>query len=253
MNNFFKNRVYAISGSTSGIGKEIAYELARNGARILALGRDENKLKNLINNLDGNKHCYRLFNSNELSTCEEAIKSAVEETGKLSGFIHSAGINYNSLLRDLDFNKSNELLQINLLCFFAFAKAICKMGRYEKEHTSIIGISSACVYSTPPALSVYAASKAGLNAAIFSLAKEYVNKKIRFNAIAPNYVKTDMTLKFANEFLGENEYLEKLKYATPLGAIEPNEVAQTALFLLSNKSSKITGECLKISGGGLAE
>ena len=249
MDNFFENRVYAITGATSGIGEAVAMELAKNGARVLALGRNEEKLKNLLANLEGENHSYRLFDSNRLETCEEAIKSGVEEMGKLSGFVHSAGIVYNMLLRDLDFDKLHEILQINLVCFFAFAKAACKMGRYEKGDMSVVGISSDCTNNTPPAQAAYTASKAALNATISTFSKEYANRKIRFNSVAPSFVQTNMALQFANEILGGNEYLNRLQEKMHLGVIMPNEAAEAVLFLLSNKTNKITNSSIKISGG----
>ena len=249
MDNFFETRVYAITGATSGIGEAVAMELAKNGARVLALGRNEEKLKNLLANLEGKNHSYRLFDSNKLETCEEAIKSGVEEMGKLSGFVHSAGIVYNMLLRDLDFDKLNEILQINLVCFFAFAKAVCKMGRYEKGDMSVVGISSMAAFCFGSAMSAYSASKAGINAASNVFAKEYAKKGIRFNTVAPSYVDTPMVDDFASNFLGAKEQENRVKETMHLGIIKPKDVAGSALFLLSDKSNKITGEMLKISAG----
>ena len=247
--NFFENRVYAITGATSGIGEAIAHELAKNGARVLALGRNEEKLKNLLANLEGKNHSYRLFDSNKLETCEEAIKSGVEQMGKLSGFVHSAGIVYNMLLRDLDFDKLHEILQINLVCFFAFAKAACKMGRYEKGDMSVVGISSMAAIGFASAMSAYSASKAGLNATCNVFAKEFAKKGIRFNTVAPSYVDTPMVDDFANNFLGKKEQENRVKDVMPLGLIEPKNIADSVLFLLSDLSNKITGDCLAISSG----
>lgn len=249
MNDFFKDKVYAISGATSGIGEQIAIELAKNGAKILSLGRNKEKLENLLSKLEGNEHTYKIFDSNNLSTCEEAIKSGVEELGKLSGLVHSAGGAPFSLLRDLNLDIIQKVLNINLSCFFAFCKEALKIGNYKKNQMSIIGISSAASLSSPAAMSLYSASKAGLNASIKSFAKEYAKKGVRFNAIAPSYVKTPMVDGFKSNLLGEDEYQKRLRETMPLGEILTSDVTDLALFLLSDKANKITGEIIKISGG----
>lgn len=250
MSEFFKDKIYAISGATSGIGKSIAEELAKNGAKILALGRNKEKLEDLLNELEGNNHTYRLFDSEDLNTCEDAIKSGVAELGKLSGLVHSAGVTCNMLLRDLDFKKINEVLNINLCVFYALSKIACKIGNYEKNIMNVIGISSTAAFNSPTALSIYAASKAGLNASVCSFAKEYAKKGIRFNAIAPSYVSSPMTTSFKSNFLGEDEYQKRLRETMPLGEILTSDVTDLALFLLSDKANKITGEIIKINGGG---
>ncbi len=250
MDNFFETRVYAITGATSGIGEAVAIELAKNGARVLALGRNEEKLKNLIKALDGNTHLYETFDSSDFSSIEIAISRAIQKTGKLSGFIHSAGITLNTLLRDLNMLKACEVININLMCFFAFAKAVCKQNRYEKGIMSVVAMSSTSAFAAPAALSVYSASKAGLNASVKAFAKEYAKKGIRFNAIAPSYVKTPMSDSFKVNFLGIDEYEKRLKEIMPLGEIEVQDIANMVQFLLSDKANKITGECIKISGGG---
>ncbi len=105
-------------------------------------------------------------------------------------------------------------------------------------------------FGAEPGLSVYSASKAALNSAVRSLAKEYSKKGVRINAVAPLFVNTPMYESFTSEFISQETQNERLKEIMPLGLIEPKEVADSVLFLLSSKASRITGECLKISSGG---
>ena len=248
----FKDKTYIITGATSGIGRCTAKTLAKKGARLLLLGRDLerlNLLKNELNLISQVSHKVAIFDSNNLDSIESAVVEFATQF-KLNGFIHSAGTLNPMLLRDLNLNKMHELININLLTFFALAKSALKHGRYVKGDTSIVAISSMAAFGAEPGLSVYSASKAGLNSAVLSLAKEYAKRGVRINAVAPLFINTPMYKSFASEFAPQNSQDEQLKKIMPLGLIEPSEVADSVLFLLSSKSSKITGECLKISAGG---
>ena len=248
----FKDKTYIITGATSGIGRCTAKTLAKKGARLLLLGRDLerlNLLKNELNLISQVSHKVAIFDSNNLDSIESAVAEFATQF-KLNGFIHSAGTLNPMLLRDLNLNKMHELININLLTFFALAKSALKHGRYVKGDTSIVAISSMAAFGAEPGLSVYSASKAGLNSAVLSLAKEYAKRGVRINAVAPLFVNTPMYKSFASEFAPQNSQDEQLKKIMPLGLIGPSEVADSVLFLLSSKSSKITGECLKISAGG---
>ena len=248
----FKDKTYIITGATSGIGRCTAKTLAKKGARLLLLGRDLerlNLLKNELNLISQVSHKVAIFDSNNLDSIESAVAEFATQF-KLNGFIHSAGTLNPMLLRDLNLNKMHELININLLTFFALAKSALKHGRYVKGDTSIVAISSMAAFGAEPGLSVYSASKAGLNSAVLSLAKEYAKRGVRINAVAPLFVNTPMYKSFASEFAPQNSQDEQLKKIMPLGLIEPSEVTDSVLFLLSSKSSKITGECLKISAGG---
>lgn len=253
MKEYFKDRIYVVTGASSGIGEEICRQLAQHGAKIVAFGRDENRLQTLISELEGDSHIFVTLDIKDTLKIEESLNFVVNKKGKLSGLVHSAGIAQTMLLRDTDILKAKEILDINLLSFFALAKSALKMGRYEKGFMSVVALSSIAAFSNQAALSVYAASKAGLNAACASLASEYAKRGVRFNTIAPSYVTTPMTDIF-RQILGDDKYYKKIKEIMPFGEILPKDVAQLALFLLSHNSSKITGECIKItSGGGINE
>ncbi|MBP3676666.1 MAG: SDR family oxidoreductase [Campylobacter sp.] len=248
----FKDKTYIITGATSGIGRCIARTLAKKGARLLLLGRDIkrlNSLKNELSLISQTSHSVAVFDSNNLDSIESAVAEFASEF-KLNGFIHSAGALNPMLLRDLNLAKMHELININLLTFFALAKSALKHGRYAKGDTSIVAISSMAAFGAEPGLSVYSASKAALNSAVRSLAKEYSKKGVRINAVAPLFVNTPMYESFASEFISKETQDEQLKEIMPLGLIEPSQVADSVLFLLSSKASSITGECLKISSGG---
>lgn len=242
-------RVVAVTGCTSGIGEATAHALADVGARVVCLGRNEEKLAKLKDSLSGTGHITRLFDSSDLATVEAAIRSAVEEAGPLSGLVHSAGRAYGALLRDIDFGIVSEIYHLHCTLFMALAKAACKRGRYVAGEMSIVAMSSISSKTLPPYLAAYASSKAAVEAITACLAKEYAGRKIRFNSVAPHMVKTRME-QSARDMFGDDEYEKRLgSSATPLGDIAPHEVADCILFLLSSASAKITGTCMQMSAG----
>ena len=210
----FENKTYIITGATSGIGRCVATELAKSGARLLLLGRDENRLNEIKYQLDSIGELaseVALFDSNDLNSIELAVSKFADKF-KFNGLIHCAGILYPTLLRNLNLDKMSELININLLSFFALAKATLKHNRYIKNDTSIVAISSLAAFGSEPGLSLYSASKAALNSAIKSLAKEYAKKGVRINAVAPLYVNTPMYDDFINNFKIIIRYFEVIPF-----------------------------------------
>lgn len=242
-------RVIAVTGCTSGIGEATAHALANAGARVVCLGRNEDKLAKLQTSLSGTGHITRLFDSSDLATVEAAIKSAVDEAGSLSGLVHSAGFALPLLLRDLDMQTMDDLFRIHYGVFMALVKAACRRKCYVAGEMSVVAMSSISSISQPPAASAYAAAKSAVNTAVACLAREYAARKIRFNAVAPHMVKTPIE-QTQRELYGDIEYERRLgASATPLGPITPEEVADCILFLLSDASAKITGTCIPMTAG----
>lgn len=241
-------RVIAVTGCTSGIGEATARALAEQGCRVVCLGRNMEKLEALKASLCGDGHIIRTFDSSDLATVETAIASAVNEIGKLSGLVHSAGVGMTSLLRNTDLAEVEAMFRINFLAYMAFVRACVRMGRFIANQMSVIGIASNGIFTMHPALSAYAASKSAVATASGILAKEYANRRIRFNVVAPDMVRTPMTDVTRKE-LGEEEYKRRFEDPLPFGAIEASDVADAILFLLSDLSSKVTGITMPITSG----
>jgi len=153
------------------------------------------------------------------------------------------------LLRDMGYDSLMGMLQVNYVVFMAFAKGACRRGRYVPFQMSAVGISSLAGLSPDPGLSAYSASKAALNASIKALAKEYAPRGVRFNAVCPNFVNTPMMDGFKAS-IGEDAFNDRVGKNMPLGMIEPDDVADAVMFLLSDGSRRITGNLMEISSGG---
>jgi NAD(P)-dependent dehydrogenase (short-subunit alcohol dehydrogenase family) len=246
-----KDRVIAVTGASSGIGKAIAIKVAEAGGRVACCGRNREKLDAVRASLSGKGHSVYIFDSGDIEGVEATAAAIVKEMGPVGGFVHSAGMSSMQLLRDTKYDQLHEMLRINYVVFMAFAKGFCRKGRYVPYHTSVVGISSMAGLSPDPGFSVYAATKAALNASIRALAREYAPRGIRFNAICPSFVNTPMTDGY-RAFIGESAFSERIEKNMPLGMIEPEDIADSALFFLSDESKKVTGALLEINSGGIA-
>lgn len=243
-----QGKVILITGASSGIGRATALLAARAGGRIACCGRSPEKLGMTLDVLPGIDHASYLFDSTDLPGIEAMAASVSKEMGPVGGVVHSAGIAELQLLRDLDYSLTTQMFQINYMAFLALVKGVCRRGRYDPSGMGIVGVSSMAGLSPDAGLSAYAATKAALNATVTSLAKEYAPRKIRFNTVCPAYVNTPMNdgLKAA---IGDDAFHERAGKNMPLGLIEPEEVAETICFLLSDAGQKITGAHLVMSAG----
>lgn len=243
------DRIIAVTGASSGIGQATAIALSKAGAKVACCGRNAEKLERVRSSLSGSGHASYVFDSNELSTIEDTVALIVKEMGRLSGLVHAAGVSSVQLLRDIDFHSVEEMFRINYLAFMAFAQAVCRKTNHTAGQTSIVGISSLAALSPDPGLSAYASSKAALNASIAALGREYASRGIRFNAVCPSYVNTPMNQGMKAN-IGEDAFNERIKKSMPLGMIEPEDIAASVIFLLSDTSRRITGTALTIDSGG---
>ncbi|PKN15580.1 MAG: 3-oxoacyl-ACP reductase FabG, partial [Deltaproteobacteria bacterium HGW-Deltaproteobacteria-24] len=172
-----------------------------------------------------------------------AIKVIVDADGELSYLVNNAGITKDKLALRMSVDDFNDVISANLTSAFIGCKEALKaMGK--KKFGSVVNISSIVGEMGNPGQTNYSASKGGLNAMTKSFAKEAASRGIRYNAVTPGFIQTDMTHELKEEVKAEYEKNIPLKrFGTA------SEVAQAVAFLLSDHSSYITGEILKVNGG----
>ena len=240
-----KGKTAVITGASRGIGAAIAEKLASYGANtaILDIGNEDKatELKSLIIEKYGVKaeiyHC----DVTDFSTCKETIEKVTEELGKVDILVNNAGITRDGLLMTMDDADFDAVLSTNLKGCFNMTKA-CSRGFIRSKYGKIINISSVSALSGIPGQANYSSSKAGIIALTKVTAKELGTKNVCCNAIAPGFIKTDMT-KDLNK---DEEFLKSI----PLKRLgNPEDVANLAAFLASDLSGYITGEVIRIDGG----
>lgn len=241
----FTDERYVVTGATSGMGREVALELACAGAKVLAIGRNAESLKKIQAEFPDKVFPARL-DVCESTALEEAIKIFVSEHGKLNGAVHAAGIYELTPIKSYDVDIAKKTMDIGFWAGMDLLHLVTKT-KYGLNGTSTVLFSSVSAFSHEKGMFVYSATKAAMNCGLQSVAKEICAKKHRVNSIVPGWVKTPMT-----EI--EEVAVEKDKVFDRhlLGVGTPQDVIGMVLFLLSDRAKWTTGSTVVVDGGYLA-
>jgi 3-oxoacyl-[acyl-carrier protein] reductase len=239
-----------ITGASSGIGRATAFEASRQGATVLALGRDVGRLSDLGEGLGGRPHHLIEFDLTDADAIPAMVKDLSIQFGRLDGLVHSAGIHSAMPLRGVNAVGIDQLLHANVTTGFLLAKAL-RHKQVRAATPSIVFLSSAAGLVGQSGVSAYSASKGAVIAATKSLAVELARDQIRVNCVCPGVVMTSMTQSL-RETVGEVSF-SQIEAAHPLGLGTPEDVAQAIVFLLSDSARWITGTALSVDGGYTAQ
>lgn len=241
-----ENKIIMITGASSGIGRQCAISCSQMGAKVILIARNENNLHETLKQMEGIDHQIYSFDVTKYDFIEDLISNSVNRTGKISGFIHSAGIERTLPLKVMDPKTYIELFETNVISGFEFAKILTKK-KYIAENASLVFIASIMSQLGQPGKTAYCSSKSAVVGGVRALALELSSKNIRVNAISPAVVQTEMSKKLYSS-LSENEQ-KSITDMHPLGLGEPEDVANAAVYLLSDASRWVTGTNLIVDGG----
>ena len=236
-----KDKVVLITGSTHGIGAAMALEFAKHGARVLLNGRKELpvKLANNLNELSVDYHYLQADLAN--SDLKDFTDKAWDVYGQIDILINNAGLNRDKMFIGMKENDFDQVIDLDLKVPFFLSKNIIK--KMNKRRTGvIINLSSVVGIHGNAGQANYAAAKAGLIGLTKTIAREGAMRNIRVNSIAPGMIDTQMTASLSERV--QKNILEQI----PLKRFgNPDEVAQTAIFLAQN--DYITGQNIVVDGG----
>lgn len=241
-----KDKVALITGSSRGIGRQIALALAEEGCRVVInyLG-SEDQAQSLAGEIK-HKGQQAVICKADVSSWEEASKLVdftLKTFGRIDILVNNAGITRDNLLLRMSSQDWEAVLHTNLTGVFNCTKLALK-PMIKQRWGRIINISSVSGITGNPGQANYSAAKAGIIAFTKSVAKEVASRNILVNAIAPGFIATDMT-----ESLVQDDR-QKLLNAIPLGRLGmPEEIAAVAVFLASDKANYITGQTITVDGG----
>jgi 3-oxoacyl-[acyl-carrier protein] reductase len=241
-----KNKVSLITGGGRGIGKEIAVLFAENGSDIAICDVNEADLaatKTEIESKTGRKVLTGKVDVTDVKQVDDFVKKILDNFNALDILVNNAGITRDNLIMRMSESEWDAVINVNLKGAFNCIKAVTR-PMMKARSGKIVNMASIIGVMGNAGQANYSASKGGLIALTKTVAKELGSRNITANAIAPGFIKTDMTDK-----LGEDSK-NKLLSLIPLGRMgEPLDVAKLALFLASDESSYVTGQVIKIDGG----
>jgi 3-oxoacyl-[acyl-carrier protein] reductase len=241
-----KNKVILGTGAGRGIGKAIALSLASQGAHVVFNYRgDEAQAAGLKEEFEkaGGKATGLKFDVTDYEAMTKAIDEFTKTVAPISGLVNNAGISKDTLLLRLKPDEINSIIDTNLKGCMLVTQALSR-NFLRAENVSIVNMGSVVGLMGNASQAAYAASKAGIIGFSKSVAKELASRNVRCNVICPGFIQTEMT-----EALNEKAKEEYSK-SIPLGRFgTTDEVSNLTCFLLSQASSYITGETLKVDGG----
>lgn len=255
-------RKIMILGSTGGIGSSCAEYLNSLDTELYLVGRDEEKLKLLqkklmldcdtkageINEEADRQRIVTLKADIHSSECIKNLFQVLKEKKiKLNGMIYSVGIEGVMPLKMMNRDYLTNVMDANCIAFIELCKYFSSK-KVSEDGASIVAISSLASLKNYIGELAYCVSKAALNSAVKGAAKEFLNRKIRVNAVLPGTTETAMLSK-ARERV-EN-FDERVLKSQPLGIIDARQIAYLTSFLLSEKSKYITGTCIPVCAGNI--
>lgn len=231
-----------VTGASSGIGKAVAQECARCGAQLVLTARNEERLKATLDSLEGEGHTMAIADL----TNQEELTAMVGQLEMLDGVVLCAGINDKSIIKFLNQEHVEKMLATNFTSPVYLSQMLTKKKKLNKE-ASIVFISSISAFYPSVSNAMYASSKAALSQFAKVLALELMPQKIRVNCIEPAFVETSMLNKYEI-----SDKMDEIRANAPFGRfLEPEEVAQAAIYLLSDATKLVTGSNLVMDGGFL--
>ena len=245
-----KNKSILITGSSKGIGKAIAFECAKHGAKVIISSRKSDiciQTADEINTNIGKEVAYPIpANISDDSQLENLVNETIKKIGKIDVLVCNAATNpFMGSMLDMPIEKFDKVMHNNIrsnqiLCNLVLPEMV------NREDGSIIIISSIAAIKGSPILGAYNISKAADVMIVKNIAAEFGNKNIRANSIAPGLIKTD----FAKALWENPDILKSVLKSTPMQRIgKPDEIAGVAVMLASDAGNYINGQTIVVDGG----
>jgi len=240
-----------VTGSTSGLGFNMAMALAQAGAQVCINGRDEERLKNAVQSFRSSGiHVFPVkFDVSNETDVAQAVSTIETNVGTVDILINNAGIIKRIPVLDMTVEDFKQVLDINLVSSLIVAKHVVPQ-MIAKGGGKIVNICSMMSFLGRNSVSAYAAAKGGLQMLTKNMCCEWAKHNIQVNGLAPGYIKTVLTSDFTQQ---EHPFNRLVMMRTPAGRWGlPEDMMGTAVFLASEASNFINGQIICVDGGIMA-
>lgn len=236
-----EGKTVLVTGASSGIGRATAIECSKLGARVIITGRNEDRLKETFDTLEGEGHEKIVFDLNEVDKLDDFVALLPP----LQGFVSNAGITQIAPIQFIKNDSLKSLFQVNTMSPILLLQKLLKKKIIGKGTSVVFTSSMAALGKGTPGNCMYSASKGAISAFIQNAALELSPKRIRVNAICPGTV--DTPLIHSGDVTEEQLFEESKKY--PLGFGQPEDISLGITYLLSDAAKWVTGTNMIIDGG----
>lgn len=245
-----QGKVIIITGASSGIGRAAAILFAENGAKVIAVGRDENQLEGLRIEVEQKNATLEIQIADicDAAQCETVVNEISKRFGQIDVLINSAGIILNGSIENTSLTDWDAMMNVNLRALFVMMQKCAPF--LEKTKGNIVNVSSVAGGRAFPNVLAYCVSKAAVDQLTRCAALELASKGVRVNAVNPGVVVTALHKRGGMADADYDQFLKNSEKTHPLGRVgQPEEVADLIYFLASEKAAWITGATYEIDGG----
>ena len=231
-----EGKLALVTGASRGIGRAIAEELAKHGAKVVGTATSESGVKNVPG-------IGKVLNVRDAAQMDAVVESIQKELGDIQILVNNAGVTRDNLALRMKDAEWDEVIETNLRAVWRLSRAVMR-GMMKARWGRIINITSVVGAAGNPGQANYAAAKAGVVGMTKSLARELGSRNITVNCVAPGFIDTDMTRALSDE--QRKALLEHI----PLGRLgAPQDVAAAVAYLASPGGGYVTGAVLHVNGG----
>lgn len=242
--NRFTQKVVVVTGAGSGIGEATAKRFAREGASVVLVGRNEEKLKKVHAQLEGEGHLVRAADVADLSDVEALFKEVASHFGRLDVLVNNAGIVKSGKVTELEVQDWKELMSVDLDGVFYCTRSA--MSALIVSKGNIVNVSSVSGMGGDWGMSFYNAAKGAITNFTRALALDHGADGVRVNAVCPSLTRSELT----DDMMDNAALMAKFKERIALGRpAEPEDIGDVIAFLASDDARFVTGVNLPVDGG----